>query len=234
MSPKSLPLIVSVVVAVGVLITGCNTSTQLPDLGVAAQIDAQESHSSLGAFPTRIVIPSIGVDTVILNVSRTYDSWDTSRLTWQAGHMEETAYPGEGSNVVIVAHRYLGYNAETMQPIDPGAFVALDQLGPGDTVQAYAEGRVYVYEVTEQMNVATSDVWVIGPTETETLTLMTCSGWNPEHATFDHFLVVRAGFVEIREVMGLPIAVEPQEAPSFLARLLERAIGLLCLGATTS
>jgi LPXTG-site transpeptidase (sortase) family protein len=194
-------IVVSVLVARGPLTL--DSATGPPDPARGGRIETSGSIQAADAPPTRVVIPAIGVDTVILDVPRTSDSWDTSHLTWQAGHMAGTAYPGQGSNVVVVAHRYLSYDPATAQPANPGAFVALDQLRPGDTVRLYAGELVYVYEVTEQTVVARAELWVIGPTEGETLTLMTCGGtWDTGQLAFDGILVVRA------RLAGVNVAAE--------------------------
>jgi sortase A len=140
------------------------------------------------------------VNTSVVNLPLTSISWDVSRLTWQVGHLEGTAYPGQGSNVVLGGHRYLGiYNAN---PSLPGPFAALDKLQPGDLIQVYAGSNVYTYQVTEHFLVTAMDVWVVQPTGNDILTLMTCSTWNPQTMTFSQRLVVRAGLVEVQPIGG--------------------------------
>jgi sortase A len=174
--------------------------TRLPSLGGVAldwQVPYQVTREQAAtARPTRVVIPKLGVNTAIVNVPKTSLSWDVSRLTWQAGHLEGTAYPGQGGNVVLGAHRYLGINYAN--PSNPGPFVALDRLQPGDLIQVYAGGNVYTYRMTQQLNVSPTDVWVVSPTNTDTLTLMTCNTWNPQTLTFDQRLVVRAELIEVQ------------------------------------
>jgi LPXTG-site transpeptidase (sortase) family protein len=147
------------------------------------------------AAPSRIAIPAIGVETTVSSAPRTPDSWDVSRLGWQAGHLEGTAYPGQGSNVVLGAHRYLRVTRSS--PSSPGPFAAIDRLQPGDRVEVTAGGSVYVYAVTEQLRVARHEMWVVGPTGQEVLTLLSCDTWNPQTLRFDKRLVVRADLLEV-------------------------------------
>lgn len=181
--------------AVGVIPTQAASSQSLPALGgMPATVAAPVAMPVPAAASERVVIPSIGVDTVVVNSPRMGNTWDTSQLTWQVGHMEGTALPGEGGNVVLMAHRYLGI--DNAQYTNPGPFAALDRLTPGQRIQVYAGSNVFVYEVTEQFEVTPSDVWVIRPTGEEVVTLLTCSTWNPATLSFDQRLVVRARLVD--------------------------------------
>lgn len=182
---------------------GPSSSAQLaalPDLGIAASPSLtadQTGHAEkVIAAPSHIAIPAIGVYTTVVNAPRTVESWDVSGLGWQAGHLEGTAYPGQGSNVVVGAHRYQGVNCSS--PSLPGPFAAIDRLQPGDSVEVTAGGHVYVYAVTEQLRVARHEVWVAGPADHEVLTLLSCDTWNPQTLRFEKRLVVRADLVEVR------------------------------------
>ncbi|UCC65259.1 MAG: sortase [Anaerolineae bacterium] len=173
---------------------------ELPGFGIAAAsalvADPNDGTDTAPAVPYRIAIPAIGVYTTIANAPRTAESWDVSHLGWQAGHLEGTAYPGQGSNAVLGAHRYLGvYNSA--HPV-PGPFIGIDRLQPGDRIEITAGGHVYVYAVTEQLLVSRHAVWVVNPTGHEMLTLLSCDTWNPETLRFEKRLVIRADLVEIR------------------------------------
>jgi LPXTG-site transpeptidase (sortase) family protein len=144
-------------------------------------------------WPLRIVIPAIGVDTTIMFTPYAGQTWDVSRLTWQVGYLQGTATPGQGGNVVLAAHRYLEGANE-----GPGPFSALGGLYPGALVEVYAGANIYVYQVTQQMRVGPEDIWVVYPTGTEQLTLLTCDGWNPNTRSFEQRLVVSASPVEVR------------------------------------
>jgi LPXTG-site transpeptidase (sortase) family protein len=193
----------ALVTALLILPQGPSSSAQpetLPDLGVAASpsltADQTGSAEKVIATPSYVAIPAIGVYTAVVNAPRTVESWDVSGLGWQAGHLEGTAYPGQGSNVVLGAHRYLGVYYSN--PSVPGPFAAIDRLQLGDSIEVTAGGHVYVYTVTEQLRVARHEVWVAGPTDHEVLTLLSCDTWNPQTLRFEKRLVIRADLVEVR------------------------------------
>ncbi len=185
------------------------SNAHLPGLGSAAPalVDAR---SSAAAMPDRIAIPAIGVDTVVVNAPRTGNTWESSHLTSQVGHMEGTAYPGQGSNVVLVAHRYL--SIRNGQPANPGPFASLDRLHPGDQILVYSAGTVYTYAMTEQMQITRRDTWIIGGTDGEMVTLMTCDAWNPATLTYDKLLVVRGRLTDARPITSAPAAPAPAAA----------------------
>jgi LPXTG-site transpeptidase (sortase) family protein len=102
---------------------------------------------------------------------------------------KETSRLGEPGNIVIAGHlNYWG---------DPeGVFFDLAALEEGDIVTLTGpDGAAWQYQVTwtEEVSTETLPTDVTGPTEVESLTLITCSGeWNAAASEYDHRTVVRA------------------------------------------
>ena len=107
---------------------------------------------------TRIVIPAIDVDSVIVEG----DTWEL--LKQGVGHHLGTPNPGERGNAV-----YSGHN-----DVYGEVFRRLEELKPGDTVKLYAGPRVFQYEVRRTRIVGPKETSVMGPTPDATLTLITC------------------------------------------------------------
>lgn len=98
------------------------------------------------------------------------DGWNvvegvsSSDLRNGAGHMPETALPGQPGNAVIAGHR-----TTWGQP-----FHDLDDLDPGDRIEVDTALGTHIYEVRESRVVKPTDVWVADPREGAWLTLTTC------------------------------------------------------------
>ncbi len=92
--------------------------------------------------------------------------------TWQvadyaAGYLHGTGVPGSG-NVVMAGH----------QGIRGAVFATLEALKPGNEVYVDTATQRFRYRVRETGNVWPSQVSVMFPTATPTLTLMTCTNWD--------------------------------------------------------
>ena len=120
-----------------------------------------ESPPELGAAFALIRIPKI---------DRLEDGWNvvsgvrTADLRNGAGHMPNTALPGQPGNAVISGHR-----TTWGQP-----FHELDALDPGDRIEVETALGTHIYAVREVMVVKPTDVWVADPREGAWLTLTTC------------------------------------------------------------
>lgn len=82
-----------------------------------------------------------------------------------AGWGSGSGVPGEKGNQVIFAHAR------------DGLFLPLLYVEKGMEITVSTEAEAYVYEIMEIKEVYPNQVEVIQPTETETLTLYTCSGF---------------------------------------------------------
>ncbi len=131
--------------------------TQLasPELQQAYKERKIETGDSL----TRITIPALGIDTVVV------EGTTPSALRAGAGHYPQTPLPCETGNVSIAGHR-----TTYGRP-----FGNLDQLKPGDTIELSTPIGGCVYRVSKDpFVVAPTDLSVIEPTGERSLTLTTC------------------------------------------------------------
>jgi LPXTG-site transpeptidase (sortase) family protein len=142
----------------------------------------------------RLVIPRLKVDRAVVMVELIRDAqgrlqWDTDRLFATrnrldlVGQLDNSLNPGQGGNVVLVGHNY-----DNGIYVWEGVFINLKNTQPGDQLIVYTEGGgEYTYIVqqikkvpwqSENQNEMQKHMKYIGPSETERLTLMTCSGAN--------------------------------------------------------
>ncbi|MBO9365357.1 MAG: sortase [Roseiflexus sp.] len=151
---------------------------------------------SVASQISRIIIPSIGVDSKVVEVG-----WEVAEqngqqvAVWQVaeyavGHHRGSANPGEGSNIVLAGH-VGGYGK---------VFKDLINVKEGDQIILFASGQQYLYVVREQVMVHEEGVspeqqamnaLYIAPTSEEMVTLVTC--W-PDRGPdkFKHRIIVRA------------------------------------------
>jgi sortase A len=109
---------------------------------------------------TRIKIPAIGVDTVVV------EGVTPSALRAGAGHYPQTPLPCEGGNVSIAGHR-----TTYGRP-----FSNVDQLKPGDTIELATPIGGCVYQVSKDPYVVEpTDLSVIAATADRSITLTTCT-----------------------------------------------------------
>lgn len=140
--------------------------------------------------PERITIPAIGVDGPVLQMRLGPDgNWDADSIVGEVGHLQGTPWPGEEGNTVLAAHVTVPEGAY-------GPFKDLEAMEPGQLITIWARDRtIYRYRVTEKQTVLATAVEVLAPTETQTLTLITCSGWDGDQQTYLERVVVTAELV---------------------------------------
>jgi sortase A len=103
----------------------------------------------------RIEIPRLGVSAVIRAGS------DAKTLQLAVGHIPGTALPGEIGNIGLAGHR------DTF-------FRRLRDIRPSDEIRIVTAGGTFVFSVAKTQIVMPQDTWVLDPTTTSTLTLVTC------------------------------------------------------------
>lgn len=135
--------------------------------------------------PEHITIPAIGVDSVIVPVGIVVNKdgeleWETPKHA--VGHHQGTATPGTIGNVVLSGH--------ISSPIrrEGNVFNRLPEVRLGDEVVLTTPEGVYTYQVVSRRVVEPTEVSVLDPTPTPTLTLLTCY---PD-LIYTHRLVLRA------------------------------------------
>jgi len=115
--------------------------------------------------PTRVYAPKAGIDAPVTEVFLQDGAWGVA--DYAAGYLHGTGVPGDG-NMVMAGHKGI-YGA---------VFANLERVRPGDDIWVEAAGRRFHYRVRATGNVWPSDVEVMYPTPTPTLTLLTCTNWD--------------------------------------------------------
>lgn len=136
---------------------------------------------------TRIAISSIDLDSDVVPatvVDREGGlTWDVP--AFRVGHAQGTAAAGDIGNAVLFGH---------VTSIRSGdVFKDLARVRAGDAIEIFSGERMLTYQVLEVASVSRADVSVIAPTQTASLTLITCAGvWLPTIWDYTERLVVRA------------------------------------------
>ena len=132
-------------------------TSRLPgDAGAAPRgTSGRRATVEIGTVVARLEAPAVNLSAAVLEGS------DDAILNRGAGHIEETALPGERGNIGIAGHR------DTI-------FRPLRRLRVGDAVNLSTSDRVYHYRISKTLIVGPEDVYVLNPTERPTLTLVTC------------------------------------------------------------
>jgi sortase A len=108
-----------------------------------------------GAWIARLEAASVSLSATVLEGS------DDGTLSRAAGHIEETALPGQRGNIGIAGHR------DTI-------FRPLRGLRVGDPLTLTTADRVFHYRVSATQVVGPEDVYVLDPTNGPVMTLVTC------------------------------------------------------------
>jgi len=130
-------------------------SIERPPAARAAVPDASTPLKA-GDLIGRIDIPRLKLSAAIA------EGDDDKTLGKAVGHLPDTPLPWHRrGNVAVAAHR-------------DGLFRALEKIRIGDDVRVVTARGEYRYHVKKTHIVDPDDVWVIAPTETPTITLITC------------------------------------------------------------
>ncbi len=120
---------------------------------------------------TTIFIPSAGVFAPVIETFLSGDSWDISQLGVNAGHLQGTSWVDQVGNVVVSGHVEMSDGRK-------GVFADLPDVTVGETIVITDDGQEHMYTVIETKYVEPSDLTVLYPTNTNQLTLITCSDYN--------------------------------------------------------
>jgi LPXTG-site transpeptidase (sortase) family protein len=119
-----------------------------------------------------ITIPKINVHAPVQYEPSIQEGAIQAALQNGVVHYGNTALPGQNGNVAIFGHSSNDW-------WEPGnykfVFVLLDKLSPGDQLTIDYNSVRYTYEVTGSRVVEPTDVGVLNPTSTPTLSLITCT-----------------------------------------------------------
>lgn len=116
---------------------------------------ARRAPPAPGSMLGRIDIPRLGVSAVVRAGT------DARTLRLAVGHIPGTAVPGETGNIGLAAHR------DTF-------FRRLRDIRADDEIRLVTPEGTYRFRVDHTRIVSPTDVWVLNPTRTAALTLVTC------------------------------------------------------------
>ncbi len=117
-----------------------------------------------------IYIPKIN------EISPVYEGITLTVINNGPGHWPGSAMPCQVGNSVFPGHRVTHSHP----------FLNIDLLHPGDQIVFHMPGHDCVYAVTGTQIVKPTDVWVINPTPTATVTLIAC---HPKHSAAERIVV---------------------------------------------
>ncbi|EFO81114.1 sortase family protein [Oscillochloris trichoides DG-6] len=146
-----------------------------PEWAIAPVQSAAQAWDALR--PTHIRIPRIGLNTDVVSTGYSQGAWDVPRYT-AAHYWPISAYPGTAGNIILAGH--VGYRGII--------FNQLPNIAVGDTISVNAGGQEHRYRVAEVLTLLPEETWVMQPTPTETLTMITCV----PIGVYSHRLIVRA------------------------------------------
>ncbi len=127
------------------------------------------------------IIGIMEIDKIDLVVTMA-EGTDNKSITLSVGHFPNTAMPGQVGNFAVVGHRSYRYGAY---------FNRLDELEPGDTVRVKTVDGIFTYCVDSKEVVEPTELSVLDPTDTATMTLVTCTPIR----TATHRLIVKGHLI---------------------------------------
>jgi LPXTG-site transpeptidase (sortase) family protein len=167
------------------------TPTATPAQSTPAAADATATPDRKGVDVARLMIPSLEIDAPIITLGVDADgAMQTPDNPTDVAWYDFSGRPGEGSNIVMAGHLdYVNYG--------PAVFYRLKEAQAGDEVRlALVDGTVAPYRVIDVTfyDEATAPVEeIVGPTEREIVTLITCAGSFDRNAReYDKRVVLRA------------------------------------------
>lgn len=115
------------------------------------------------SLPLRVIIPSVSIDLPIRPAQVIKGKWEVFEDSASFGL--GSASPGTVGNSVVFAHARKGY------------FLPLRGIKKDNLIYILTTRDWYTYRVDTIKEVLPTDISVIAPTDDETLTLYTCSGF---------------------------------------------------------
>lgn len=126
-----------------------------------------------GIIPVAIQIPNAFVDAQVEQIEIVDGVMQDPTGPWVISWYKESPKLGEIGNILMAGH--LDY-----WDVGPAVLYNINNLNQGDLIQVTGEdGQVFTYEVDWRENFATANApldKIVGPTENESLTLITCGG----------------------------------------------------------
>jgi sortase A len=135
-----------------------------------SEVPSPHPRIDVGSAIAALSIPRLQLSAMVLHGS------DARTLQHGPGHLEHTAVPGDGGNVVIAGHR-------------DSFFRPLRHIQLGDDIFLETRGGRFHYRVTSLRVVGPREVSVLAPTDEEVLTLVTCYPFGVLGHAPDRFIV---------------------------------------------
>ncbi len=137
--------------------------------------------------PVRIItFPGASMSAPIITAGRVQGTWETRHLGDSVGHLVGTSWLDDpGGNIVLAGHVESATGA-------PGPFAHLFEAAVGDLVILREGTREVRYRVTAREEAAPTDIGFVAQDGHPRLTLITCTDWDNDQATYLGRLVVVA------------------------------------------
>ncbi|MBN2554808.1 MAG: DUF11 domain-containing protein [Anaerolineales bacterium] len=158
--------------------------------GVVSELPPAQPYQDMEGM--RLIIPALGLDLPIVGVPTGDDGWDLTWLWNQAGYLAGTAYPTWPGNTALTAH-------VTLPDGTPGPFVDLANLRWGDEIIIESGWQHYIYRVSTQWHVSPRDLSVLGHSDYDALTLITCEGYDVVREIYRGRVAVRAVLMSVED-----------------------------------
>lgn len=139
------------------------------------------------AYP-RLSIPTRGVSAPIVELGIVDGTWNTYGLGSNVGHLIGTSPLMEMGNIGLAGH-------VEMADGSPGVFADIENMQIGERIFVIWRGEERAYDVSTIQTVNPRDVSVLYSTNTEQLTLITCSDYDLLQDTYLQRVVVVAARV---------------------------------------
>ncbi len=143
--------------------------------------------------PGQLIVAKLNLTAKIVTVPVVKGQWDISKLVYEVGLLAGTGFPGQPGNAALSGHA-------TLLRRGNGPFRWLEKLALDDEIIVQQDNTRYIYRVSGSKVVLPSDVTVLAPTETPTLTLITCTDWDFLKADYMKRLIVTATLVGQRTI----------------------------------
>lgn len=177
--------------------TGAARSGPIAASPVAEETEEDDEEASEGVAPVAIQIGKIAVDAAIERVNVVDGVMQNPTGPWIVSWYEDLAAPGQGGNTVMAGH--VDY-----WNVGPAVFYGLKEPGlvEGDTIRVIGQGNVVfeyavewsrLYDVATELTPEVIQQDIVGETDEESLTLITCGGeFNAATGEYVSRMVVRA------------------------------------------
>jgi sortase (surface protein transpeptidase) len=141
--------------------------------GPAGALPSAAAPAAKGVVPVAIQIPNAAVDAQVETNEIVDGVMQDPTGPWVISWYKESPELGQVGNILMAGH--LDY-----WDVGPAVLYNINNLNQGDTISVTGEdGQIYTYEIDWRENFATENApldKIVGPTDNESLTLITCGG----------------------------------------------------------